>query len=130
MTFEINYIEDMRTMLITLKADFLPATETEQMEDRAYEIMQIQAITHMFFLVDFRAVDFDMTELITVANVARRRAKRLPELHKAIELDIVITSSYSIGLAAKGMNTATFGYMPVRVFSKVDEAMLFIQSQL
>ncbi|MBN1313346.1 MAG: hypothetical protein JXB30_18210 [Anaerolineae bacterium] len=82
----------------------------------------------VYYVYDLSEAKLNIAEIVLGANKgAGSSASSLR--HPNVKEVLVVTQSNLIKLAAKGLNTEIFGFVPVSVFDTLDEALEYAHSQ-
>ena len=82
----------------------------------------------IYFIMVFDGVKLSVEDIISGANIATRE-ERPTFLHKNIEQIIFVTTNRKLQMAAKGLNTVTFGNLNIHVVETLDTAVNYVQSK-
>lgn len=77
----------------------------------------------VFFIIDASAMTVDLDDVILSASLGTRQTQFLR--HPKIREAILVTRSKLVALAAKGLDSLTFGNAKIKVFETRDEALAY-----
>lgn len=80
----------------------------------------------VFWVSDIRNASMSLDEAIFTANFLAKDTKF--HEHVNIREILIVTPNMFVKLAAKGLKSASFGNMPVRVFDTFEEAVAYARS--
>ncbi len=103
------------------KADFVP------MADEVAALLN-ELDQPVFLIIDMTAMAADLADVIFSTNYAARSTNQFLH-HPNMREFLAITTNKLISMAVQGMNTPTFGNVPVQIFSTLDDAMRYARSQ-
>ena len=82
----------------------------------------------VYLIHAFDNVKLSFSDIISGASMASRGEASVFH-HKMVKQVIFVTSDRTLRLAAKGLNNVSFGFVSVKVFETLDEALDFIRSE-
>ena len=83
----------------------------------------------IYYIYDLSEAQLNLAEVVIGANRGAGSSSSTLR-HPIVKEVLVITRSSLIKLAAKGLNTEVFGFVPVSVFETLDEALEYARSQI
>jgi hypothetical protein len=83
----------------------------------------------VYYLVDATVVQLDLGDILTGVSASARGADPLLHHPKIIET-IVVTDNSLFAMAARSLDTPTFGNLHLKIFPMLDEALGYIDVQL
>jgi hypothetical protein len=81
----------------------------------------------VYYLLDIRELHLGLDELLKAGNMASRKESNLSNPN--IIETLVVVPNRLLEMAAQGLRTATFGYLPARAFRTMDDALEYVQKQ-
>jgi hypothetical protein len=141
--FNAKYFQAMRRYVMSFKIELLPnepilrqvwAEDYSVKEEAKENIRQIRelldsATEPVFFINDMRFPNLSLDDIIIGANVTGRGEAPIFQ-HPNIRQVIFISESKLLELGARGMKSATFGNVDIKVFKTPEEAMAHIHAAL
>ena len=82
----------------------------------------------IFFMIDTRGVAVSFDTLARNLNIVNRQNHLF--VHPMIRETLVLTDNKMVTLAAKGLDSPVFGNVRVKVFSLMEDALNYVDSQL
>lgn len=123
MSYSFESLDEGRILILTLHADFDIHTEMIQSSLDAYARLD-EGPDHVVLISDSREIQLkSVNDLIQGANLASREESKRVSKHPRLLKNFSIVSNKLAQTAAKGLNTASFGYFEVTMFETLDEAI-------
>lgn len=122
MSFTVEQDAAARTVIVILNQDFNLQTESSQFRSQVREALdsQSQPIPLIF---DTRTASISARDLLVATESESQDLLR----HANIRETIVITNDVLVQMAAKGVNSFSFGFINVRTFKTLEEALAYVQ---
>jgi hypothetical protein len=123
MSYAVTTYDDGQIIVLTLNADFDIAAEMIPAFDECFEHLE-SGTSPAIFISDARELPIrNLNDLIQGSSfVSKPEAVRVNR-HPRILKTYTITNSAVIQLAAKGLNSASFGNLVLGVFTSMEEAL-------
>jgi hypothetical protein len=102
--------------------------EMGQVSDALISILDAQT-ERVFLILDVRGLTLGIDELTRSASFASLRPDALLH-HPNIRENLVISTSGLVRLTAQGLQTATFGYVRLKVFESMEDAIDYCREQI
>ena len=125
MYYHIEKLPGKPIIIAALQADFKIANDWEEFISKLMALLDDQP-EPVFYISDLRQASFSFDDLLTGTNLATRGSSAVLK-HPNVRENLVITTSSMLKLAAKGLNSVTFGNIDVKVFDSVEEALAYCQ---
>ena len=125
MCYHIEKLPGKPIIVAALKADFNIADDWEEFISEIMALLDDQP-EPVFYISDLRQASFNFNDLLAGTNLATRGSSAVLK-HPNVRENLVITTSSMLKLAAKGLNSVTFGNIDVKVFDSVEEALAYCQ---
>lgn len=123
MSYTLSSLEGGRILLFTIHADFDIARELVQASQEALDLVE-QGPDGVVFITDTRALHINnLNEVLQGGSAVRSpEAMRLSK-HPKLKKSISVIDNRLISLAAKGLNSATFGFVETTIFETKEAAL-------
>jgi hypothetical protein len=123
MSYSVTTYDDGQIIVLTLNADFDIATEMVSSFTECFEHLEA-GTSPVVFISDARELPIrNLNDLLQGSSfVSKPEAVRVNK-HPRILKTYTITNSSVIQLAAKGLNSASFGNLVLGVFTSLEEAL-------
>jgi hypothetical protein len=125
MSYSYSTLDEGHILILTMHADCDVVTEMRQMMADGNALAD-QSPAPIIVINDARLLYFaNLNHLLEAVNAVRtvepqHRVNRHPKVIKSLS----VISSRTMQLAAKGLNTATFGHIQVSMFPTLEEALM------
>jgi hypothetical protein len=126
-TFTVKQLDDKPVLLTTLTAEFRVSRDMPD-SDAATRAALETAAEPLFNVVDVRALTLTIDDVIHGSNRGSRGGEPIWK-HPKIRQTIFISESKLVQMAAKGMNSAVFGHLDIRVFPNLEETLRYVDAQ-
>ena len=127
MSYTIEVNQNQNTLICTWHEDFDFKTEIDAFIDELTPILD--ALPTSVYMVNlFIDLKLSFTDIMTGASMATRGEASVFH-HDNVKQVIFVTQDRTLSLAAKGLNSFSFGNVDIKVFKTLDEAMDFIRSE-
>lgn len=127
MSYTIEVNQNQNTLISTWHEDFNFKTEINAFIEELTPILD--ALPTSVYMVNlFIDLKLSFNDIMTGASMATR-GKTSVFHHANVKQVIFITQDRTLSLAAKGLNSVSFGNVDIKVFKTLDEAMDFIRSE-
>ncbi len=110
----------------TLTEHWNTQTDTAPFGEAMVEVFD-SADAPIWFIVDFTASKWSLTDAIFGANFATRNGIQFLR-HNNMRSFIAVGGSMLVNAAAKGLSSPIFGEVPVKIVKTMDEALDYITS--
>lgn len=120
MSYSVEKLPDAPVMLLTFYSDFSMRHEGEAAVADMLKVLDAQD-KPIFYVSNMLHATLNFEDVMLGATLATRGAALLK--HPNIREVISVTDSKAYKLVFKGFNTVTFGYIPVRIFETLEEAL-------
>ena len=127
MTFNNELLQVDNTLISTWYADFNFKTDIKAFIEEIEVILDAQSAP-IYLVHEFQDTKLSLSDIISGASMASRGEASVFH-HDMVTQVIFVTQSRTLQLAAKGLNTVSFGNVDVKVFETLDEALDFIRSE-
>jgi hypothetical protein len=130
MSHTFTTLEGGHIILMTEGTDFNFQAEMHAVLEQCLMLLE-QGPSHIIFMIDARAFqspNFD--DVMAAGTLARSDEGKAVIRHPKLIKTIVITENKAAQMTLKGINTATFGYVDIRVFPTLDDALAYSESLL
>lgn len=127
MTYSIQLLADENILLGEWMVDFVYNQHIHTFEDEVRTIFDTTP-TKLTFIMQMHGVKLTFDDILTGASNVTRKEKAI-FLHENIEQVIFVTESKALQMAARGLKTATFGNVDVKVFEALNKALAFVRSK-
>jgi hypothetical protein len=126
-SFTIEVLPDEPIVLVTLYADFIIETDQEQ------TVVAVRAVLDSldepyFYLNDIQALAPVELDDVLVAAALVTQGDYTIYHHPNIHESILISPNRLVKFTAQGMNTEPFGFVTIRIFDTLDEALAYARS--
>jgi hypothetical protein len=123
MSYSVTTYDDGQIIVLTLNADFDIATEMVPSFDECFQHLEAGTLPAIF-ISDARELPIrNLNDLLQGSSfVSKPEAVRVNK-HPRIVKTYTITNSTVLQLAAKGLNSASFGNLVLGVFTSLEEAL-------
>lgn len=115
-------------MLWTFTSEYSTKEHLEGANSEGLVILD-NATEPLFVIADMRDYHITMDEMLFGANYGARGSSSTWR-HPNIRETAVVSSNSIMQAVIKGLDSATFGHMKVKVFPTVDEALSYVRSKL
>jgi len=127
MSYTIQLLNEEGILLGRWNEDFSFQDEIRVYNDEMYSLLE-SLTAPVYFVHEFANPGLSMQDIMKGASIATREEKSTFQ-HPMIKQIIFVTTSKVMKVAAKGLNTMSFGNIEVAVFDTVDEALAFVRTQ-
>ena len=114
-------------LIQTLDKEFNFGTDGKPLLEKTMATLDAQS-EPIFYIADMTEVDFSLDDVIGASNLVTRQVAMFR--HPKMREGIIITESFLMNLAAKGLNSPIFGDIKVKVFKTVDEALAYVREAI
>src|SRR5687767_14656281 len=123
MPYKVTAYDDGQILVLTLNADFDIATEMAPSFEECFQQLE-SGTTDVVFISDARELPIkNLNDLIQGSSFARSPEGVRVNKHRRVVKTYTISNSAVIQLAAKGLNSASFGNLVLGVFTSLEEAL-------
>src|SRR5262245_46434722 len=123
MSYTVTTYDDGHILLLTLNSDFDATTEMVPSFSECFATLEAGP-DNVVFISDARHyVMGSFNDLLQGANMTRSPEVARTNKHPKVRKVYTITNSGAIQLAAKGLNSASFGFIELTVFSSLEDAL-------
>jgi hypothetical protein len=126
--YKLERLGDEPIMLVTIEIDYSIARDMQQ-SDAEGRVLADASEQPLFWITDISKLKPSIDDLLLGSNQGARGEDPLWH-HPMIREMIFVSSSPLIQLAAKGMNSVTFGNLNVQVFKSVGDALDYCRSKV
>jgi len=127
MDYQIEQLPGEPIIVCTVREAASNAQESAAEIEKLFDLMDRQSQPVVLVFNMLRA-SLSLDDLIQGANVAARQ-KALYS-HPMLRENVIVTQSRLIDLALKGLNSATFGHIKVKVLKTLDDALAYARGVL
>src|SRR5687767_8610032 len=125
MSHSFTTLEDGRIILISQGADYRYKSEMYAVLETTLTLLD-QASSPAIVLIDARVQQATSFDDVMAAGSLARSEEGKAVIHHPKLLKIVLVSQDRVAqLTMRGINTATFGFVDVSVFSTLDDALIY-----
>jgi hypothetical protein len=124
MAVKIEMLPGEPILIQTLDKEFNFSTDGKPLLEKTIATLDAQS-EPIFYIADMSEVDFSLDDMIGASNLVTRQVALFR--HPKMREGIIITESWMMGLAAKGLNSPIFGNIKVKVFKTRDEALAYVR---
>lgn len=110
----------------TLNDDFDVAGELGPAMREVHDVLSAYE-KPVFLIVDMSAYKLSVDDLVVGASMSSGGEEPIFK-HPNIRQVVFVSPSKIVELAAKGMNTATFGHVDIRVFASQEAALAYVRA--
>ena len=128
MNYKVEVLPDVPVVLLSMFEQYSFATDDLEADKEIIAILE-ESDEPMFFVVDTTRRPLSLEDVIHAANKDARGEDPLFH-HLKMRGLIVVTTSDMVRLAARGLNTITFGNVNARAFKTLDEALDYVRAQV
>lgn len=128
MNYKIEVIPDASTVKVTMYEQYSFEVDDPVADQEIIDILE-KSDESMFLIVDLIQRPLSLDDVIHSSNKDARGENALFH-HPKVKGLLVVTESDMVRLAAKGLNTVTFGNVNARAFKTADEALDYARSQV
>ena len=130
MSYTLSPLDDGCILLFTMHKDFDIATELVQASKQALLVLEHSA-KDIVFITDTRELHINNINDVLQGGSAVRSPEAMElSKHPKVIKSISIIDNRVITLAAKGLNTATFGYVDTTIFETKEDALEYARGLL
>jgi hypothetical protein len=130
MSYTLSPLDDGRILLFTMHADFDIATELVQASKQALLVLD-NSNKKVVFITDTRELHItNFNEILQGGSAVRSPEAMQLSKHPNLCKSISIIDNRVITLAAKGLNSATFGYVDTTIFETKEDALEYARGVL
>jgi hypothetical protein len=123
MPYSVTTYDDGHILLLTLNSEFDPAVHMVPAFTECFETLEAGP-DNVVFISDARNYTIgSFNDLLQGANMARSAEVARANKHPKVRKVFTITNSGTIQLTAKGLNSASFGFIELTVFSSLEDAL-------
>jgi hypothetical protein len=123
MSYNVSTYDDGQIVVLTLNADFDIATEMIPSFEECYQHLE-SGTSSVVFISDARELAIkNLNDLLQGSSFINKPEAVRVNKHPRIIKTYTITNSSVIQLAAKGLNSASFGNLVLGVFTSLEEAL-------
>lgn len=127
MSYTVEFAESEGILTATWYEGFNFKTEINKFVKEVEDILDAQS-TPVYLIHAFDNAKLSFSDIISGASMASRGEASVFH-HKMVKQVIFVTADRTLRLAAKGLNNVSFGFVSVKVFETLDEALDFIRSE-
>lgn len=127
-TYRLELLEGEPIILVTIFEDYSIARDMPKSDQEGRALLETFDRPG-YFITDITRLKPTVDDLIQGSNRGARGDDPLWK-HPLVREMIFVSSSPFIQVAAKGMNTVTFGNLSVQVFKTVEEALVYCRAHL
>lgn len=128
MTYRHEIMPDEPILVAYIDSDYSVARDMAESDQKGWELLDTFD-EPAFFIVDLTQLTLNVNDVIQGANQGSRGERPLWH-HPNIREIIMISQSKLIRLAAPGMNTLAFGFVGIKVFDHLDEALAYCREKI
>jgi hypothetical protein len=124
MSYTFQTLDDGHIVIMTMHDDFNMAQEIQPAIHEGHALVE-SLPGPLVYISDVRALHFsDLSQLLEAANAVRfiNPEERLSKNPKVLK-SVAVISSKVIQVAAKGLNSASFGHMDIIVYPTLEETL-------
>jgi hypothetical protein len=126
-TYTVEKLPD-EPILYSLLSESWSASELPAVIDEVAAILDA-ADEPLFYINSIENVTMNIQELITSSSLAARGGGSILH-HPNIREQVVVVQNKLLQLAAKGLDSAAFGHLSMKVFETEDEAFAYARAQI
>lgn len=127
-TYQLQALPGEPIVIVTIFKDYSIARDMP-LSDAEGRILLETLDEPVFYITDITRFTPSMDDLLLGANRGARGEDPMWH-HPKIREMVFVSPSTLIHVAAKGMNTVTFGNLKVQVFRTVDEALAYCRAEI
>ena len=123
MSYQVTTLDEGHILILTLNNDFDIVGEFAPSFNECFD--QLEAGPDgVVFISDARELHLkSFNDLLQGGNLARSPEANRVNKHLKVRKAFTVTNSAGIALAAKGLNSASFGYVELGVFASIEDAV-------
>ncbi len=127
MTYKIERFNDLPMILSNWDADFSVGNDLVTYNTELATMLDAE--THpVYHIVDMREVKMTFTDVMSAIQIGIK-GEQATANHRNIKQIVVVTHSRMINMAAKGLNTVSFGNIDMAVFETVEDAIGYVRQK-
>jgi heat shock protein HspQ len=126
MSYHIQYREDIRLVIVNLNTDF---NFSEEIQGILTELLAyVGRISYpIYFLVNVSQLQFSMTEIMVSTNMLAGSSDA-PLHHPQIKKLLWVVGNMRQQMVAQGLQSEAFGYTNLEVFTNLDDAIAYAET--
>lgn len=123
MSYSVTTSDDGHILVLTLDPGFDVSNEMVPAFNACFDVLEAGP-ENVVFISDARHMEFsNLNDLIEGGSKARSQEVTRVNRHPKVRQIFTITNSRVIQLAAKGLNSASFGFIELTVFTSLEDAL-------
>jgi hypothetical protein len=123
MSYQVSTLDDGHILILTLCDDFDIMVEFSPSFTECFEYLEAGP-DRVVFISDARQLQLkSFNDLLQGSSMTRSPESARVNKHPKVIKVFTITNSTGIALAAKGLNSASFGFLELGVFSTLEDAI-------
>jgi hypothetical protein len=123
MNYAITTLDEGHILLLSLSSDFNIATDMEAANIEAFGVLEAGP-DDMIVISDSREVQFkNLDQLLHGSAVIRSEVGQKVMKHRKVRKAYTVTTHSLMHLAAKGLNSAAFGFVELNVCTSLEDAL-------
>lgn len=123
MSYQVATHDDGHILILVLCDDFDIASEFSPAFKQCFEVLEAGP-DRVVFISDARELHLkNFNDLLQGSNMARSEEANRVNKHPKVIKVFTVTNSSGLALAAKGLNSASFGYIELGTFGSMEEAL-------
>ena len=127
MAYKIERFNDLPMILSIWDADFSVSNDLITYNTELATLLDAE--THpVYHIVDMREVKMTFTDVMSAIQIGVK-GEQATANHPNIRQIVVVTHSRMINMAAKGLNTMSFGNIDMAVFETVEDAVGYVRQK-
>lgn len=128
MAYTIKHFEDEPILMMTIHSEYRVSEHQANSDADARAILDT-VDAPQYVITDLTALHFSLDDIIRGTNTATLTQDAVWK-HPNIKKLIFVSPKRIIHLAAKGLNSASFGSLQAYIFNTVDEAIMWIRNDI
>jgi len=122
MRYQVESLPGEPIIIATVQEAASNADESNRAVDHIMELLDQQSQPAVL-IFDLLGASLSLDAVVQGASIAARQRSLLR--HPKLRETVVISQNRLIDLASRGLNSATFGHIKVRIFKSMDEALTY-----
>jgi len=123
--YSIEHLPAENTFICRWEPDFSFSEHLKDFDNLAKQQLDGQTVPHYMIMI-FGGLKLTFNDIITGASHATRGERPIFR-HPKVKEVILVTTDSAIQFTARGMKSASFGNVDIRVFDTLDEALAYVR---
>lgn len=126
MSYRIEHMADLPVVFVSFDEDFDFGRDIPLL-DKEVRVLLDSLTSPVYYIIDTRNMKMTFNDIMEGVQLGTRGEKPTL-LHPTIKQNIFITTSKAISMVARGLNTASFGSVDIKIYATVEEALAYVRS--